>query len=98
MSLWVASVGYQGFQSADEFADRVAAAGVERVIDVRELPVSRKRGFGRRLLSLRLAESGIDYVHMGELGNPYREVWRAGRIEEGRALYRHHLAASAAAA
>lgn len=40
------------------------------LVDVRELPLSRKAGFSRRGLAAALEERGIRYMHMRELGTP----------------------------
>jgi hypothetical protein len=42
--LWLGSIGYELHRDHIAFARHVRAAGVERVIDVRELPISRRRG------------------------------------------------------
>ena len=49
-------------------------AGVDIVLDVRELPNSRRAGFSKRGLAAALAEAGIDYRHLKALGTP-----KAGR-------------------
>lgn len=66
---------------------------MEWVVDVRDLPQSRRAGFSRRPLQDALADVGIVYEHRRELGNPpaLREVFRAGRLIEGREAYRSHL-------
>jgi uncharacterized protein (DUF488 family) len=43
---------------------------VERVIDVRALPLSRRPGFSKSSLAASLAEVGIGYVHLKALGTP----------------------------
>jgi uncharacterized protein (DUF488 family) len=45
-----------------------------------------------------LAEAGIDYLHLRQLGTPKpgREAARKGRIDEMRAIYSDHLAEPAA--
>ena len=48
----------------------LADAGVERLIDVRELPISRRRGFAKTALGEALAAEGVEYLHMRSLGNP----------------------------
>lgn len=63
------TVGYEG-EALDAFLARLEAAGVKRVIDTREAPISRKRGFSKTPLKTALAERGIDYVHMKALGTP----------------------------
>jgi uncharacterized protein (DUF488 family) len=40
------TVGYE-WRSLGELVDALRAAGVERLIDVRELPLSRRRGFSK---------------------------------------------------
>ena len=67
------TAGYEG-ETQDEFVAKLKAAGVERVIDAREMPLSRKRGFSKKPLSERLAAEGIDYVHFKEVGTP--KPWR----------------------
>jgi len=86
------TVGYEG-RSLDELLGALRAAGVERLIDVRELPLSRRRGFSKTALSDTLHESGIAYVHVKALGNPKpnRERYWAGDVEGGAAVYRKHL-------
>jgi len=63
------TIGYEG-RSADELPSSVATSGVTTVIDVRDLPLSRKRGFSKSALASLLAQSGVDYVHERRLGNP----------------------------
>jgi uncharacterized protein (DUF488 family) len=42
----------------------------ETVIDVRELPLSRKPGLSKKALATRLARSGVRYIHIPALGCP----------------------------
>ncbi len=63
------TIGYEG-RSTDEFADSVAAVGVTTLVDVRDLPFSRKRGFSKNALAALLGDSGVEYVHERRLGNP----------------------------
>lgn len=65
----VVGVGYEG-QQAEQFVDELRSAGVDVVVDVRLTPISRKRGFSKRLLAENLAEAGIQYEHLRALGNP----------------------------
>lgn len=76
-----------------EFLDALTAAGVERVIDVRAVPNSRRPGFSKTPLCNALAESGIDYVHLRALGTPAdgRAAARAGRTEELERIYSGQL-------
>lgn len=92
-TLWVGSVGYERHRHASEFASLLRLARVERLIDVRELPISRRRGYAKTALAEALAVEGVEYVHMRALGNPkpFRDMYKAGRVREGRAAYERHL-------
>jgi hypothetical protein len=75
----VTTIGYEG-RSIDSFVDEVEGAEIECVVDVRELPLSRRRGFSKTALGERLASAGIRYEHERALGNPKdnRDGFRAG--------------------
>jgi uncharacterized protein (DUF488 family) len=87
------TIGYEGATQDDVIA-ALAGAGVRRLIDVRQLPLSRRPGFSKTPLRLALAAHGIDYVHLRALGTPPagREAARRGRHEEMAAIYRDTLA------
>src|SRR6185369_12843167 len=74
------TIGYEG-STMPEFLAARRKAGVERVIDVRALPLSRRPGFSKTPLRLALEEAGIEYVHLKALGTPAegRTAARAGR-------------------
>lgn len=61
--------GYEGL-SAEDFIDRLRQVGVDMIVDVRELPLSRKRGFSKTVLRGHLAAAGIAYEHHRCLGCP----------------------------
>jgi uncharacterized protein (DUF488 family) len=61
--------GYEG-SSIDAFVERLVEARIQQIVDVRELPLSRKRGFSKTSLGQRLEASGIGYVHVPALGCP----------------------------
>lgn len=88
----IVSVGYEG-RDIDDFLDSIEAAGVDVLVDVRLTPISRKPGFSKTKLGDALAERGIEYRHMRELGNPkeHRERFHDGRVETGRRRYLRHL-------
>jgi uncharacterized protein (DUF488 family) len=92
VTLRLFTVGYEG-RSLDELIAELLSVGIDRLIDVRELPLSRRRGFSKTALSNALHEAGIEYVHVKALGNPKpnRERYWAGDIEGGAAVYRKHL-------
>ena len=78
------TIGYEG-RSLDELIAMLGAARIELVIDVRALPLSRRRGFSKTPLGTALAVAGIDYVHLRAAGNPYR------RATQPLAKYARHL-------
>jgi uncharacterized protein (DUF488 family) len=65
----LATIGYEKASQAELIAALVAA-GVKRLIDVRELPNSRRAGFSKNVLAASLKAAGIDYVHLKGLGTP----------------------------
>lgn len=74
------TIGYEGATQAELIA-ALSAAGVERVIDVRAVPLSRRPGFSKNVLAAGLRDAGIDYVLLKALGTPPegREAARKGR-------------------
>jgi len=86
------TIGYEGATMGD-FIAALTSAGVERVIDVRALPLSRRPGFSKTPLKGALAEVGIDYVHLRALGTPAagREAARKGRHEDLKRIYASQL-------
>ena len=86
------TIGYEG-ATMGEFLAALQSAGVERVIDVRAVPNSRRPGFSKTPLCNALAEVGIDYVHLRALGTPAagREAARAGRKAELERIYAGQL-------
>lgn len=86
------TIGYEGTTVA-EFIAALQKAGIERVIDVRALPLSRRPGFSKTPLKNALAEAGIEYVHLKALGTPSegRTAARAGRHEDLKRIYAGQL-------
>ena len=86
------TIGYEATTVA-EFVAALKGAGVERVIDVRALPNSRRPGFSKTPLRGALAEASIDYVHLRALGTPAsgREAARKGHQAELERIYSGQL-------
>jgi uncharacterized protein (DUF488 family) len=86
------TIGYEKATVAEVLA-ALKQAGVERVIDVRAVPNSRRPGFSKNLFRNALAEVGIDYVHLRALGTPAdgRAAARAGRTEDLQRIYSGQL-------
>ena len=66
---------------------------MQRVIDVRFRPQSRRPGMSKTRLGELLGDHGIAYEHRRELGTPadMRWLFHAGRVAEAAAAYRAHV-------
>jgi uncharacterized protein (DUF488 family) len=86
------TIGYEG-TTVPEFIGALKTAGVERVIDVRALPLSRRPGFSKSPLRAALVEAGIEYVHLKALGTSAegRTAARAGRHDDLKRIYAGQL-------
>jgi uncharacterized protein (DUF488 family) len=70
--------GYEGL-CIDSFIARLKEARVKNIVDVRELPLSRKKGFSKTSFGIALAANGIGYLHVPALGcpKPIRNQYKA---------------------
>ena len=86
------TIGYEA-STVGELVAALQKAGVERVIDVRALPLSRRPGFSKTPLRGALQEAGIEYVHLKALGTPSegRTAARAGRHADMARIYAGQL-------
>jgi uncharacterized protein (DUF488 family) len=93
-TLW--TIGYERLLPPQLLA-QLRAAGLQRVIDVRHRPQSRRPGMSKTRLGDMLGAAGIAYEHRKALGTPpdLRHDFHAGRIERARAGYRAHVEATA---
>lgn len=93
----LATIGYETDTQAG-MIQRLKAADVEMVVDVRAVASSRKAGFSKTLLGNSLKAEGVDYLHLRPLGTPKpgRDAARAGRTDEMRAIFNAHLEEPAA--
>lgn len=84
----VFTIGYEGLD-IDAFMSLLAQHGIDTVVDIRELPLSRKPGFSKKALTSVLNLAGLEYVHMVDLGCPkpvrdrYREDGNWKRYTDG---------------
>ena len=65
----VFTIGDEGM-GLDDFVQCLQFAGVSLLIDVRDVPLSRKPGFSKKGLAAYLQSRGIDYLHIQALGCP----------------------------
>jgi uncharacterized protein (DUF488 family) len=81
------TIGYQGRSSLD-LVIILQRNGVQKVLDVRANPYSRRREFGGPVLRQQLELTDIAYTHAPELGNPFRGAADGAWREQ----YSRHLA------
>ena len=88
----LATIGYESADLAD-FIATLRHAGISRLIDIRELPISRRKGFAKSALSEALNHAGIGYIHLRGLGDPKegREAARAGNLAQFRRVFGKHM-------
>ena len=88
----LATIGYEG-TVLPAVVDRLQAAAVTHLIDVRAIPQSRKPGFSKTLLGATLEAGGIRYTHLRGLGTPKpgRQAARRGDIATLQAVFAGHL-------
>ena len=86
------TIGYEK-RSIDDLIWLLLARGIERVVDVRLTPASRRPDFSKKRLSSALEAAGIAYEHRGTLGNPHaiRDVYLSGDVETGHTRFREYL-------
>jgi uncharacterized protein (DUF488 family) len=95
-TLW--TIGYERLPP-DALVAELRGAGVERVIDVRYRPQSRRPGMSKTKLGLRLAQDAIAYEHRRALGTPpaIRPLFRSGATAQARKAFRAYVEQTAAA-
>ena len=76
------TIGYES-RDIDKFINRLKTHGIKQLIDVREKPISRKKGFSKTKLREALTEEYIEYIHMPRLGSPsdIRHEYKEGGSE-----------------
>lgn len=85
--------GYEK-ETIKEFLDKLNRANITTLIDVREIPLSRKNGFSRINLEQTLKEEGINYYHFQALGSPSKiriQLKKDGDYLEFFKAYRDYL-------
>lgn len=73
------TLGYEGMD-IDDFCKAVKKHKIKIIADLRKNPVSRKKGFSKRLLGENLQKFDVEYLHLGGLGVP--SEWRKQAKEE----------------
>ncbi|MBR8657612.1 DUF488 domain-containing protein [Achromobacter sp. Marseille-Q0513] len=80
------TIGYEGIDLT-RFMSLLSHHNIDTVVDVREMPLSRKRGFSKTALRTALNQSGFEYVHLAMLGCP-KDVRNRYREDGNWAAYR----------
>jgi uncharacterized protein (DUF488 family) len=90
----VYTIGYEKLLPG-ALVNELEIADVQRLIDVRFRPQSRRPGMSKTRLGQLLADHRIAYEHRRELGTPpdIRHLYKHGDIARGAELYRAHLEA-----
>lgn len=90
------TIGYERLLPPELVAE-LKVAGIERVLDVRFRPQSRRPGMSKTRLSELLADHGIAYEHRRELGTPadLRHLFHTNRIKAAATAFRAHVEATA---
>lgn len=65
----VFTIGYEGMEITS-WLNLLHEVGVEVLVDIREIPISRKKGFSKKSLQKHLEAFQIGYAHYKELGSP----------------------------
>lgn len=63
------TIGYEG-STLEDFLITLDKANIDVLLDVRELPMSRRKGFSKTALSEALSARDINYRHEKSLGSP----------------------------
>lgn len=93
------TIGYEG-SSINDFLVSLKAAAIDLLIDVRDVPISRKPGFSKTALSKGLETLEIEYLHLKGLGDPKlgRLAAREGRYDDFRQIFLSHMKSTVAQA
>ena len=81
------------FRALSKDLETLRLARVETVVDVRQLPISRRKGFAKNALKSALEDTDIEYVHLGGLGDPKegRDAARAGDYSKFLKVFNAHM-------
>ena len=63
------TIGYES-KNLDDLVSLLKSHDISTLVDVREIPISRKRGFSKTVFSEYLNKNGIEYIHLKKLGSP----------------------------
>lgn len=74
------TIGYEGL-TIENWLRTLLKEKINLIVDVREMPISRKKGFSKNAMTNLLNQNGIAYIHIKELGSPgeiRKELYETG--------------------
>ena len=84
-----------GYEKSDlaSFVDKLVTEEIDLLVDIRERPLSRKKGFSKNGLRASVEGVGIDYIHIRALGDPKpgREAAKSGDFELFQKIFTNHM-------
>ena len=80
------TIGYEGV-SQDALLQTLLFHDVQTLLDIRQLPQSRKPGLSKTALGLAAADRGIQYAHLRALGTP-RDIRYRRKVDHDEAAFR----------
>ena len=83
------TIGYEGMSQGTLFQTLVYH-DIQTLLDIRQLPQSRKPGLSKTALGLAAAEYGIQYQHIRALGTP-RDIRYQRKIDHDEAAFRRNF-------
>ncbi|KJZ19606.1 DUF488 domain-containing protein [Loktanella sp. S4079] len=86
------TIGYEG-ANVDQLIETLVNLNVKLLADVRELPLSRKKGLSKNALNEKLNEAGIEYRHYKKLGDPKpgRDAAKSGDFVTFERIFYEHM-------
>jgi uncharacterized protein (DUF488 family) len=93
----ISTIGYEG-AAIQDFVALLKHMQVDILIDIRDLPLSRKKGFSKNALKQNLEEMEIGYLHLKALGDPKagRDAARSGNFKKFIEIFTAHISGNEA--
>ena len=85
-AIMIFTIGYEGIDIS-RFMSLLGHNDIETVVDIREMPISRKPGFSKTALRAALNLAGLEYTHIPALGCP-KDVRNQYREDGNWSLYK----------
>lgn len=88
----VNTIGYEG-SNIEDFVATLMMKNISILIDIRDRPLSRKKGFSKNGLAEALRSQGIEYIHLKGLGDPKegRDAARNGDYDTFETVFNNHM-------